>query len=61
MENSFGSRLSGLPATPNEEYVFQYWVDGNIRIGDPYADKVADPYGMTHSYPPTVHDAIPEL
>lgn len=29
---------------PQKEYVFQYWVDGTIKIGDPYADKVADPY-----------------
>ena len=27
-----------------QEYVFQYWVDGEITIGDPYADKVADPW-----------------
>lgn len=27
-----------------KEYVYQYWVDGTIKIGDPYADKVADPY-----------------
>lgn len=26
-----------------EEYVFQYLVDGIIRIGDPYADKTSDP------------------
>lgn len=29
---------------PQREYVFQYWVDGTIKIGDPYADKVADPF-----------------
>lgn len=34
--------LSGL--TPNRKYVFQYWVDGTIRVGDPYADEVADPW-----------------
>jgi len=26
-----------------EEYAFQYLVDGNIRIADPYTDKVLDP------------------
>ncbi len=26
------------------EYVFQYWVDGEIKIADPYADKIADPW-----------------
>ncbi len=30
--------------SPQQEYVYQYWVDGTIKIGDPYADKVADPY-----------------
>ncbi len=27
---------------PKQEYIFQYLVDGNIQIGDPYADKVSD-------------------
>ncbi|MFH1118884.1 MAG: alpha-amylase family glycosyl hydrolase [Bacteroidota bacterium] len=26
------------------EYIFQYLVDGSIRIGDPYAEKVSDPW-----------------
>lgn len=38
----FWLELNGL--TAGKEYVFQYWVDGTIKIGDPYADKVADPY-----------------
>jgi 1,4-alpha-glucan branching enzyme len=29
---------------PKEEYIFQYLVDGSIRIGDPYADKISDPF-----------------
>jgi len=29
---------------PQKEYVFQYWVDGTIKIPDPYADKIADPW-----------------
>lgn len=29
--------------TPGEEYAFQYFVDGKIRIGDPYTEKVLDP------------------
>ncbi|MCK9203492.1 MAG: alpha-amylase family glycosyl hydrolase [Bacteroidales bacterium] len=39
---------------PKEEYIFQYLVDGNIRIGDPYADKVSDPddqYISSATYP----------
>lgn len=27
-----------------KDYVFQYWVDGDIKIADPYAEQVADPY-----------------
>jgi len=30
--------------TPQKEYIFQYLVDGIIRIGDPYATKVSDPW-----------------
>jgi len=30
--------------TPGQEYIFQYFVDGIIRIGDPYAEKVSDPW-----------------
>ncbi len=33
--------LTGL--TSGTKYVFQYWIDGVIRVGDPYADEVADP------------------
>lgn len=29
--------------TPGEEYAFQYYVDGEIRIADPYTEKVLDP------------------
>lgn len=29
--------------TPGKEYIYQYWVEGVIKIGDPYADKVIDP------------------
>lgn len=45
--------------TPNLEYVFQYWVEGNIRVGDPYADKVADPWNDSF-IPSSVHNAIPD-
>jgi glycosidase len=38
----FWLELSNL--TPQQQYVFQYWVDGAIKIGDPYADQVADPW-----------------
>ncbi|WP_194973129.1 DUF4961 domain-containing protein [Aquiflexum lacus] len=38
----FWYRLTGL--IPGQEYIFQYLIDGSIRIGDPYADKVSDPF-----------------
>ncbi len=38
----FWLKVSNL--TPKQEYIFQYLVDGDIRIGDPYADKTSDPF-----------------
>lgn len=29
---------------PGREYIFQYLIDGELRLGDPYADKVSDPW-----------------
>ncbi len=29
--------------TPQKEYIFQYLVDGSIRIADPYSEKISDP------------------
>jgi len=52
----FWIELTGL--TAGQEYVFQYWVDGNIKIGDPYTDKVADPWN-DQFIPASVHDEIP--
>ncbi|WP_224995631.1 alpha-amylase family glycosyl hydrolase [Cesiribacter sp. SM1] len=47
MKQTPGGEMFWLEVTglnPGEEYVFQYWVEGNTKIGDPYADKVADPW-----------------
>ncbi|MGZ2369735.1 alpha-amylase family glycosyl hydrolase [Ancylomarina sp. YFZ004] len=30
--------------TAGEEYIYQYIIDGNIKIADPYADKLSDPW-----------------
>lgn len=38
----FWIELSGL--TPGREYGFQYFVDGLIRVADPYSPKVLDPF-----------------
>jgi glycosidase len=29
---------------PKKPYVFQYWIDGEIKVGDPYAELVVDPW-----------------
>ncbi len=35
-------QINGL--TPLQEYTYQYFVDASIRIVDPYADKIVDPW-----------------
>lgn len=41
-ENYWWITINGLD--PNKEYAFQYLVDGTIRIGDPYCEKILDPW-----------------
>ena len=49
----FWLELTGL--TAGKEYLFQYQVNGETTIGDPYADKIADPwndpYISSETYP----------
>ena len=33
-----------ITVSPGTEYAFQYLVDGKIRIGDPYSEKILDPW-----------------
>ena len=40
--NRYWITITGL--TPQRQYVFQYLIDGSIRIGDPYTDQVSDPW-----------------
>ena len=40
--NRFWIQLNNL--VPGEEYAYQYFVDGNAFIGDPYCEKVLDPW-----------------
>ncbi|MBN2756623.1 MAG: T9SS type A sorting domain-containing protein [Bacteroidales bacterium] len=47
--------LSGL--TSGQEYIFQYLVDEDIRIADPYTEKTSDPW-MDHYI---VNDVYPDL
>ena len=47
--------------TPNQQYTFQYWIDGQIKIADPYSTLILDPgpdasipaatYPNPHPYP----------
>ncbi len=29
---------------PTKEYIYQYWIDGQLRLADPYTEKVSDPW-----------------
>ncbi|MGE5363442.1 MAG: alpha-amylase family glycosyl hydrolase [Bacteroidota bacterium] len=48
----FWFTINGL--TPKTEYGFQYFVDGQIRIPDPYTDKILDPWNDSY-IPSTVY------
>lgn len=36
------AEVNGL--TPQQEYIFQYLVNGTMRIADPYSEKISDPW-----------------
>ncbi len=40
--NTWWLDITGL--TPGQEYAFQYFVDGEIRVADPYSEKILDQY-----------------
>lgn len=40
--NYWWLRIAGL--NPGQEYAFQYLADGTIRTGDPYSEKILDPF-----------------
>jgi glycosidase len=40
--NYWWIRITGL--NPGQEYSFQYLVDGTLKVGDPYAEKILDPF-----------------
>lgn len=44
--NHFWVQIDGL--APGQQYIFQYLVDGHIRIGDPYAGQVSDPWNDSY-------------
>src|SRR5678809_1118994 len=39
--NTWWIRVMGL--TPGTEYAFQYLIDGQLKIADPYSEKILDP------------------
>lgn len=49
--------ITGLDAY--KEYGFQYFVDGEIRIADPYAEKILDPWNDQYISENTYPDLIP--
>ncbi len=55
--NRFWIKISGL--TPQKQYIFQYLIDGTIRIGDPYADQVSDPWNDKYISSETYPNLIP--
>lgn len=58
--SSDGSRywvqLNNLEA--GKEYIYQYFIDGNLKVGDPYADKVSDPWNDQYISSSTYPDLI---
>ncbi len=40
--NIWWLRITGL--TPGTEYSYQYLVDGTLKVGDPYSEKIQDPF-----------------
>ena len=53
--NYWWTTLTGL--TPGAEYSFQYLVDGNLRIGEAYAEKILDPWN-DQFIPATTYPAL---
>ncbi|MCK9270679.1 MAG: alpha-amylase family glycosyl hydrolase [Bacteroidales bacterium] len=54
--NHFWLQIDGL--TAGQQYIFQYLVDGTIRIGDPYAEQVSDPWNDSYISESTFPDLI---
>lgn len=56
-QNRYWVQINNLEA--GKEYIFQYEVDGEIRIGDPYAEKVSDPWNDQYINNATYPNLIP--
>jgi len=44
---------------PGREYVYQYFVDGNLRIADPYTEKILDPWNDSEIPSSTYPNLLP--
>jgi len=49
--------ISGL--VPQQQYIFQYFIDGEVRVGDPYCEQVSDPWNDQYITPAT-YPNLPE-
>ncbi|ALO16389.1 Malto-oligosyltrehalose trehalohydrolase [Salinivirga cyanobacteriivorans] len=56
-ENRYWITLDNL--TAGEEYAFQYIVDGEITIADPYTDKILDPWNDSYITESTYPNLMP--
>ena len=45
--------------TPGQEYAYQFLIDGTIRVQDPYADKILDPWNDQYISPSTYPNLKP--
>ncbi len=52
----FFIEINGLES--GKPYVYQYWVEGVIKVGDPFADQVADPWN-DEFIPSSVYPNLP--
>ncbi len=53
--NYWWLRITGL--TPGTEYSYQYLVDGTLKVGEPYAEKILDPWNDPY-IPATTYPGI---
>lgn len=53
----FWLTIDGL--TAGEEYAFQYYIDGELKIADPYTEKILDPYNDQYISEETYPDLKP--
>jgi len=54
--NRYWIQLTDL--IPKQEYIFQYLIDGDIKIADPYTDKISDPWNDKYINSTTYPDLI---